>query len=61
MEVVLAASPMVAEMGRRCQRKKQPCSSQAAGSDFCSNFTVDTQHAAWPPVSRWRLVLAQLN
>lgn len=32
---------------------KQAGSSRAEYSNFCSNFTIDAQLAAWPPASGW--------
>lgn len=33
--------------------EKQAGSSWAKLSNFCSNFTIDVQLAAWPPMSGW--------
>lgn len=47
---ILAASPVCAEGWRREPRKKTGWLFPSSRF-FCSNFTIDTQFAAWAPMS----------
>ena len=53
---IMAVSHVCHGWAERVRAKAGP-SSQGADSNVCSNFTVGTQLATWPPVSGWLPVL----